>query len=69
MKSMERTPPSTTETVVRDSKSGRFVTVRGLGAMKGRLSIRDDVDLTKPIAAQVLKGSKGRKGGSPQAKR
>lgn len=66
---MVKTHPTTTETVVRDAKSGRLVTVRGLGAMKGRLSIREDVDLTKPIAAQVLKGSNGRKGGSTQAKR
>lgn len=69
MESMAKTHPTTTETVVRDAKSGRLVTVRGLGAMKGRLSIREDVDLTKPIAAQVLKSSNGRKGGSAQAKR
>lgn len=69
MESMAKTDPTTTERIVRDAKSGRVVTVRGLGAMKGRLSIRDDVDLTKPIAAQVLKGSNGRKGGSAQTKR
>lgn len=69
MESMAKARPTMTERVVRDAKSGRIVTVRGLGAMKGRLSIREDVDLTKPIAAQVLKGSNGRKGGSAQAKR
>ena len=69
MESMAKTQPTTTETVVRDAKSGRLVTVHGVGALKGRLSIREDVDLTKPIAAQVLIGSNGRKGGSAQAKR
>jgi hypothetical protein len=69
MESMAKAGPTTTERIVRDAKSGRLVTVRGLGAMKGRLSIREDVDLTKPIAAQVLEGSNERKGGSAQAKR
>jgi hypothetical protein len=45
--------------VVRDSRTGRFVTVRGAGALKGsRLAIREDVDLTKPIASQALAGKK-----------
>jgi len=69
MESMAKADSEISERVVRDAKSGRTVTVRGLGAMKGRLSIRDDVDLTKPIAAQVLKGSNGRKGGSARTKR
>ncbi len=45
------------EKVVRDSKSGRSITVRGAGALKGHLRIRKGVDLTKPIASQTLKGS------------
>lgn len=53
MESMAKAGPTTTERIVRDAKSGRFVTVRGLGALKGRLTIREDVDLTKPIASQV----------------
>lgn len=69
MESMAKTRPPTTERIVRDAKSGRLVTVYGVGALKGRLTIREDVDLTKPIAAQVLKGSNGRKGGSARAKR
>jgi hypothetical protein len=69
MEAMAKTHPPTTERVVRDAKSGRVVTVRGLGALRGRLTIREDVDLTKPIAAQVLKGSNGRKSGSAPAKR
>ncbi len=56
------------EKVVRDSKSGRFVTVRGAGALRGHLSIKKGVDLTKPIASQAMKGSKRSKGGPAQAK-
>lgn len=55
---MSKAQSSTTITTVRDSKSGRFVTVRGVGALKGHLSIRKGVDLTKPIAAQAGKGLK-----------
>ncbi|HET9639279.1 MAG TPA: hypothetical protein VFP12_08745 [Allosphingosinicella sp.] len=51
--------------VVGDPKSGRCVTVRGAGALKGRLTIEEGVDLTKPIASQVLKGSRRRDDGSP----
>lgn len=63
MESMAKTH-TTTQTVVRDSKSGRYVTVRGAGALKGHLTIKKGVDLTKPIASQAMKGSKGRNGGS-----
>lgn len=69
MDSMVEARPSNTEKVVRDSKSGRYVTVRGAGALKGHLTIRKGVDLTKPIASQAMKGAKGRNGGSAQAKR
>jgi hypothetical protein len=50
-----------TETIVRDSKSGRFIIVRGAGALKGHLTIQKGVDLTKPIASQAIKSAKGRK--------
>ena len=43
---------------VRDAKTGQFVTVRGVGALKGQLSLKKGVDLTKPIASQALKGGK-----------
>ena len=43
-----------TSMAVRDAETGRIVTVRGAGSLKGRLMLRDDIDLTKPIAAQVL---------------
>jgi hypothetical protein len=40
---------------VRNAKTGEFVTVRGVGALKGALTIRKGVDLTRPIAAQAVK--------------
>ncbi len=41
---------------LRDPKTGRLVTVRGLGALKdSKFAIRKGVDLTKPIAKQALK--------------
>ena len=43
---------------VRNVKTGQLVTVRGVGALKGQLSLKKGVDLTKPIAAQALKGGK-----------
>lgn len=45
----------TTTTTVRDSKSGRLVTVKGAGALKGKLTISKKVDLTKPIFAGAAK--------------
>lgn len=43
--------------VVLDSRSGRFVEVRGVGSMKSsQLPLKKNVDLTKPIAMQALKG-------------
>ena len=66
---MAKARAAATEKVVRDSKSGRFVTVRGAGALKGHLTLRKGVDLTKPIASQALKGSKGRNGSSTHVKR
>ena len=40
---------------VPNAKTGQFVTVRGMGALKGRLTLQKGVDLAKPIASQVLK--------------
>mgnify|MGYP001627564365 FL=1 len=50
---------------VRSAKTGQFVTVRGVGALKGQLTLKKGVDLTKPIASQTLKGGKS----APAAKR
>jgi hypothetical protein len=43
--------------MVRDSRSGRIVEVRGADSMKSsQLPLKKSVDLTKPIAEQALKG-------------
>ncbi|RAZ90346.1 hypothetical protein DPM33_12495 [Mesorhizobium hawassense] len=42
---------------VRNAKTGQFVTVRGAQSLKGsKFAIKKNVDLTKPIAEQALKG-------------
>lgn len=46
---MMATKAPTSTIIVRDSKSGRLVTVKGAGALKGKLTISKKVDLTKPI--------------------
>jgi hypothetical protein len=43
---------------VRNAETGQLVTVRGAGALKGQLTLKKRVDLTKPIASQALKGGK-----------
>lgn len=49
----KHSPPSAR--TVRDPKTGRLLTVHGIGALKGSLTVRKGIDLTKPIAAQVEK--------------
>ena len=66
---MSKSAPTISEKVVRDSKSGRYVTVRGVGALRGHLALKKGVDLTKPIASQALKGSSRRKTDPAPAKR
>jgi hypothetical protein len=40
---------------VRDTKTGKFVTVRGAGSLKDSdFKVKKAVDLTKPIASQML---------------
>ncbi|UWU19491.1 hypothetical protein N2599_37305 (plasmid) [Rhizobium sullae] len=52
---MAKTTTQSTATV-RNAKTGKFVTVRGAGSLKGsKLKIKKGVDLTKPIASQTLK--------------
>lgn len=52
---MAKTTAQTTVTV-RNAKTGKFVTVRGAGSLKGSdFQIKKGVDLTKPIASQTLK--------------
>ena len=66
---MAKTQASPTTTVVRDSKSGRLVTLRGAGALKGQLTIERGIDLTKPIAAQVMREPKAANGSASRFKR
>ncbi|WP_158639182.1 hypothetical protein [Elioraea rosea] len=41
---------------MKDTKTGRFVTVKGVGALAGSgFKVRSGVDLTKPIAKQAFK--------------
>ena len=56
---------SAAEKVVRDAKTGRVVTVKGVGALKGSgLKIKKGVSLLKPIAKQALsERSGGRRAG------
>jgi hypothetical protein len=52
---MAKTTTQSTGTV-RNTKTGKFVTVRGAGSLKGsELKIKKGVDLTKTIASQTLK--------------
>lgn len=53
-KPSEQDPVGTSRSV-RDARTGQFVTVRGVGALKGQLALKKGVDLTKPIASQALK--------------
>ncbi len=57
---MTKPHATSTSTVVRDTKTGRLVTVLGAGALKG-LTLKKGVDLTKPIASQAFKGGKPRR--------
>lgn len=44
-------------TLVRDVKSGRVLPLKGYGSLKGAFALKPGVDLTKPVAAQTLRGS------------
>jgi hypothetical protein len=66
---MAKTNPASSDAVVRDVKSGRLVTVRGVGALKGHLKLKKGIDLTKPIASQTLKDRARSKGVGATAKR
>ena len=65
IRAMAKAQLTSTSTSVRDPKTGRFQMVRGVGALNGRLIIEKGVDLTKPIASQVMKGGRPRKNASP----
>ena len=48
-------PTSPPSKLVRDVRTGRMLEVRGAGALKGKLSLQNGVDLTKPIFEQASK--------------
>lgn len=52
-------------TTIRNKKTGEVLVLHGYGASKGEFEIRKGIDLTKPIAAQVLKLEMRRKRSSP----
>jgi hypothetical protein len=62
---MARAQLTATSTSVCDPKTSRFQMVRGVGALSGRLTMEKGVDLTKPIASQVLKCGRSRKNAAP----
>lgn len=48
---------------VRNEKTGKDVTIRGVGFLRDSgWTMKPGVDLTKPIASQVLKGARRKKG-------
>jgi hypothetical protein len=54
---MAQIKTSSSSFTVRNSRTGQMLTVKGAGALKGReLPIKSNLDLTKPIAEQVLRG-------------
>ena len=64
MTGMAKNAQNQPTTTVRSATTGRLVTVRGEGALKGsKFAIRKGLDLTKPIASQALKDTRGRKSG------
>ena len=48
---------SASAAIARDAKSGRVLPLKGYGSMKGEFVVTPGVDLCKPIAPQVLRGS------------
>ena len=65
---MAKNAPIPSITTVRDSKSGRYVTVKGAGALKGKMTISKKVDLTKPISVPAPSGKWKPKGDSLSGK-
>lgn len=45
---------------VRDPETGRLLTLKGYGALKGQFMVREGIDLTKPIAEQVARLERAR---------
>lgn len=41
---------------ITDKATGRVMPLKGYGALKGQFQLRKGIDLSQPIAAQVMKG-------------
>jgi hypothetical protein len=55
---MANVKTSASNFTIRNSRTGQFVTIKGAGSLKdSKLTIKQGLDLTKPIAKQALKGS------------
>ncbi len=52
---MKKASPSVPPKLVRDPRTGEVLELRGFGALKGKLTLRKGLDLTKPIYEQVVK--------------
>ncbi len=52
---MTKAEPSNPRKMIRDPKTGQMLEVRGYGALKDKLALREGLDLTKPIYEQVAK--------------
>ncbi len=48
------------EAVIRNATTGETVVVKGFGSMKGQFAVNPEIDLTKPIAEQVLRPGRAR---------
>jgi hypothetical protein len=60
---MNKKSSAASPVTVRDGKTGRYLTVKGAKSMAGSvLSIKKGVDLSKPIARQVLNERRDKKG-------
>lgn len=51
---LTRKSPNRAATIT-NKETGKTLSLKGYGAMKGEFQIREGVDLTKPIAAQASK--------------
>ncbi len=47
-------------TTIRDARSGKTLTLKGYGSMKGEFQVRKGLNLSQPIAAQAAKRKSGK---------
>lgn len=53
-----RHPKTTVVETIRNERTGEELLLKGYGSMKGKVTVKKGVDLSKPIAAQVLNGKR-----------